>query len=76
MSFGSTFPKYQVRIRKIGGKLLYLTEADVPNVQPRFAQAQTAERLRAKLHALIRPLISAAEPSIPRVYDALYISFR
>jgi hypothetical protein len=58
-------------MRAICGKLFYLAEADRPHVQPSFAQAETTERLRAKLQAPIRPFISAAEPSIPRVYDYL-----
>jgi hypothetical protein len=65
------FPEYQLTMRAICGKLFYLAEADRPHVQPRFAQAETTERLRAKLQAPIQPFISAAEPSIPRVYDYL-----
>jgi hypothetical protein len=65
------FPEYQITMRTICGKLFYLAEAHVPQVQPRFAQAETTERLRAKLHAPIQPFISASKPSIPRVYDYL-----
>jgi hypothetical protein len=65
------FPDYQITMRAICGKLFYLAEADRPHVQPRFAQAETTERLRAKLQAPIRPFVPATEPSIPRVYDYL-----
>jgi hypothetical protein len=39
-------------------------------VQPRFAQAETAERLHAKLTVPVRPF-TATEPSIARVWDVL-----
>ena len=65
------FPGYQITMRAICGKLFYLAEADRPHIQPRFAQAGTTERLRARLHAPIRPFIPATEPSIPRVWDYL-----
>jgi hypothetical protein len=65
------FPDYQITMRAIGGKLFYLAEASRPQVQPRFAQAETTGRLRAKLRAPIRPFVPATEPSIPRVYDYL-----
>ena len=64
------FPPYQITMRTIYGKLFYLAEATSPHVQPRFAQAETAERLRAKLRAPIRHF-TTSEPSIPRVYDYL-----
>jgi hypothetical protein len=65
------FPEYQITMRAICGKLFYLAEADRPHVQPWFAQAETTDRLRAKLRAPIRPFVPATEPSIPRVYDYL-----
>jgi hypothetical protein len=58
-------------MRAICGKLFYLAEADRPHVQPRLAQAETTDRLRARLRAPIRPFVPATEPSIPRVYDYL-----
>ena len=64
------FPRYRIWMRGIGGRLFYLAEAVDPHVQPRFAQAETIERLRAKLATPVRPF-DASEPSIPRVWDVL-----
>ncbi|MGA2830862.1 MAG: SAM-dependent methyltransferase [Streptosporangiaceae bacterium] len=54
----------------IGDKLFYIAEANEPGVQPRFVQAETADRLRAKLQAPVKPF-SSSEPSIARVWDVL-----
>ncbi len=64
------FPQYRIWMRGIGGRLFYLAEAMDPHVQPRFAQAETLERLRAKLTTPVRPF-TASQPSIPRVWDVL-----
>ena len=47
-----------------------IAEATSPDVQPRFAQAENAERLRQKLQIPIRAF-TTAEPSIARVWDFL-----
>ena len=64
------FPQYRISMQTIWDKLFYIAEAHQPEVQPRFAQAETAERLRAKLQVPLRPF-TTAEPSIARVWDFL-----
>jgi hypothetical protein len=64
------FPQYRISMQAIGGKLFYVAEAARPHVQPRYVQAETAERLRAKLSVPVREF-NPAEPSIPRVWDVL-----
>jgi hypothetical protein len=64
------FPLHAISMQTIGDKMFYLAEATDPRVQPRFAQAESTERLRAKLSTPVREF-STAEPSIPRVWDAL-----
>lgn len=64
------FPQYRISMQTIWDKLFYLAEATEPGVQPRFAQAETAERLRAKLTVPVRPF-TATQPSIARVWDVL-----
>jgi SAM-dependent methyltransferase len=64
------FPHYQITMQAIGGKLFYLAEAAAAHVQPRFAQAETPQRLRDKLQVPVREF-TTAEPSIPRVWDVL-----
>lgn len=64
------FPQYQMTMRTIWDKLFYMAEASEPEVQPRFVQAQTAERLREKLQVPIRKF-TTAEPSIARLWDVL-----
>jgi hypothetical protein len=41
------FPAYRIHQRVIGDRLFCLAVATIAWVQPRFAQAQTADRLRA-----------------------------
>jgi hypothetical protein len=57
-------------MRAVGDKLFYLAESTKSGVQPRFAQAVTVDRLRAKLQAPVKEF-TVAEPSIPRVWDFL-----
>ena len=64
------FPQYRISMQTIWDKLFYIAEAHQPEVQPRLAQAETAERLRAKLQVPLRPF-TTAEPSIARVWDFL-----
>jgi hypothetical protein len=64
------FPQYYLSMQTIWDKLFYLAEAKLPEVQPRFAQAETADGLRAKLDTPVRPFTST-EPSIARVWDVL-----
>jgi hypothetical protein len=64
------YPHYQMTMRSIWDKLFYLAEANAPGVQPRFAQAETAERLREKLQVPLRKF-TTTEPSIARVWDVL-----
>jgi hypothetical protein len=64
------FPHYQIVMRSIAGRMFYLAEAIVLHVQPRFAQAETTDRLRARLTAPVREF-TVTEPSIPRVWDVL-----
>ena len=63
-------PGHQISMRAVGDKLFYLAESTKSGVQPRFAQAVTVDRLRAKLQAPVKEF-SVAEPSIPRVWDFL-----
>ena len=63
-------PQYQIIMRVVGDKLFYLAEATAPGVQPRFAQAETVEGLRAKLSVRVKEF-TVTEPSIPRVWDFL-----
>jgi hypothetical protein len=64
------FPHYRITMQAIGGKLFYLAEAATAHVQPRFAQAETPQRLRDKLQMPVREF-TTTEPSIPRVWDVL-----
>ena len=64
------FPEYRISQRVIGDRLFYVAEAADPGVQPVFAQAETVDRLRAKLR-IPEADISAEVPSIARVYDFL-----
>ena len=64
------FPDYRIVLHPIAGRLFYLAEAVVPHMQPRFAQAETTDRLRAKLITPTREF-TVTEPSIPRVWDVL-----
>jgi hypothetical protein len=64
------FPQYRIHQRVIGDQLFYLAEAAVEGVQPRFAQAQTTDRLRDKLR-VPETEFNPAAPSIARVYDFL-----
>ncbi len=64
------FPHYQISMRTIWDKLFYIAEAKEQTVQPRFAQAETAGRLRARLQVPVKPF-TASEPSIARVWDFL-----
>jgi hypothetical protein len=64
------FPQYRISMRAIGGRMFYLAEATRPHIQPRFAQAETTGRLRAKLSVPVKEF-NPAEPSIPRVWDVL-----
>ena len=64
------FPEYRISQHVIGGTLFYLADAISPDVQPRFAQAETVDRLRAKLR-VPEAGFSAEVPSIARVYDVL-----
>jgi hypothetical protein len=64
------FPFHAISMQTIGDRLFYLAEATSSQVQPRFAQAESTDRLRAKLSTPVREF-TTAEPSIPRVWDAL-----
>jgi S-adenosyl methyltransferase len=64
------FPLYAITMRTVGDKMFYLAEATSSHVQPRFAQAETTDRLRAKLSTRVREF-TTTEPSIPRVWDVL-----
>jgi hypothetical protein len=64
------FPHHAITMRAIGDKMFYLAEATSPHVQPRFAQAQSTDRLRAKLSTSVREF-TPTEPSIPRVWGVL-----
>jgi len=64
------FPEYRISMQTIWDKLFYLAEAKEPGVQPRFAQAGSAEGLRMKLKTPLRPF-TTTEPSIARVWDFL-----
>ena len=63
-------PEYRISQRVIGDRLFYVAEAADPGVQPVFAQAETVDRLRAKLR-IPEAEFSAEVPSIARVYDVL-----
>jgi hypothetical protein len=64
------FPQYRIFIQTIWDKLFYVAEAVASGVQPRFAQAETAERLRANLEVPVKPF-TCRTPSIARVWDVL-----
>jgi hypothetical protein len=64
------FPHHCITMRAIGDKMFCLAEAADAHVQPRFAQAETTDRLRAKLSTPVREF-TTADPSIPRVWDVL-----
>ena len=64
------FPEYRISQRVISDRLFYVADAADPSVQPVFAQAETVDRLRAKLR-IPEVDISAEVPSIARVYDFL-----
>ncbi len=63
-------PEYRISQRIIGDTLFYLAEAVDADVRPVFAQAETVDRLRAKLR-VPEVEINAGVPSIARVYDVL-----
>ena len=63
-------PEYRIDQRVIGDRLFYIADAAGPGVQPRFAQAETVDRLRSKLR-IPEAEFSAGVPSIARVYDVL-----
>ena len=64
------FPEYGISQQVIGDRLFYVAEAVDPLVRPVFAQAQTVDRLRAKLR-VPEVEVNAAVPTIARVYDFL-----
>ena len=64
------FPEYRISQQIIGDRLFYVAEAADPLVRPVFAQAQTVDRLRAKLR-VPEVEVNAAVPTIARVYDFL-----
>ena len=64
------FPEYRISQRVISDRLFYVADAADPGVQPVFAQAETVDRLRARLR-IPEADISAEVPSIARVYDVL-----
>ena len=64
------FPEYRISQRVIGDRLFYVADAADPLVRPVFAQAQTVDRLRAKLR-IPEVEVNAAVPTIARVYDFL-----
>lgn len=63
-------PEYRIGQRVIADRLFYIADAIGPEVQPRFAQAETVDRLRSKLR-VPEAEFSAEAPSIARVYDVL-----
>ena len=63
-------PEYRIGQRVIGDRLFYIADAIGGEVQPRFAQAETVDRLRSKLR-MPEAEFSAGTPSIARVYDVL-----
>ncbi len=63
-------PGYRITQIAIGGKLFYAAEAVTDGIQPRFGQAESVERLRAKLR-VPEVEFDATAPSIARVYDFL-----
>jgi hypothetical protein len=64
------FPFHAISMQTIADKMFYLAEAKSPRVQPRFVQAESTDRLRARLSTPVREF-TTTEPSIPRVWDAL-----
>jgi len=64
------FPCYTITQQAISGRMFYLAQATGSHIQPRFAQAETTDRLRAKLSIPLREF-TVTEPSIPRVWDVL-----
>ena len=64
------YPHHRIDRQAIGGKLFYLAQATGPRVRPQFAQAETPDRLRARLSVPVKEF-NASEPSIPRVWDVL-----
>jgi hypothetical protein len=64
------FPHHRFAMQAIGDKMFYFAEAIGSQVQPKFAQAETTDRLRAKLSVAVKKF-TTAQPSIPRVWDAL-----
>ena len=64
------FPAHRICQRVIRDRLFYIAEATAERVQPRFAQAQDIDRLRARL-AVPEAEFNPAAPSIARVYDVL-----
>ena len=50
-------------MQPIGDKMFYLAEAYGSHVRPRFAQAETAERLRAKLSTPVKKSQRHSRPS-------------
>ena len=64
------FVDYRIMRVAIGGKLFFVADAISSHVQPRFAQAETADRLRSKLR-IPEVEFNPAVPSIARVYDFL-----
>ena len=64
------FPEYRISQQVIGDRLFYVAEAADPHVRPVFAQAQTVDRLRAKLR-IPEVEVNAAVPTIARIYDFL-----
>jgi hypothetical protein len=42
------FPQYYFTMQTVWDKLVYIAKATLPEVQPRYSQAETADRLRAK----------------------------
>ena len=64
------FPEYRISQQVISDRLFYVAEAADPQVRPVYAQAETVDRLRAKLR-IPEVGINAEVPSIARVYDFL-----
>ena len=64
------FPEYRIGQRVIGGTAVLHRGRLRAGVQPVFAQAETVDRLRAKLR-IPEVDINAEVPSIARVYDVL-----
>jgi len=66
------FADYRIMRVAIGGKLFFVADAISSHVQPRSAQAETADRLRSKLR-IPEVEFNPAVPSIARVYDFLLL---